>query len=93
MDREWIVGRKEIMAALHVETWNSVRCWKSRLGVQFVTWPNGSPAIQRRVFNDYIIKGSKLARDRYNKRALNFMPLLKELGHGSGVPKRKQEDI
>jgi len=55
---EWIVGRKEICAALHL-SWRSVLRWKKRYGIDFVRWPNGKPAMTRRALNRWLIRMSR----------------------------------
>lgn len=51
---DWIVGRKEILAALHLGTWAAVCRWRNRYKLKFVRLPNGKPAILREVLNEWI---------------------------------------
>ena len=55
-DTEWIVGRKEIMAALHKDSWSSVRRMVKRAGIRFVRWPDNRPAILRSVLNEFLVR-------------------------------------
>jgi hypothetical protein len=56
MDTEWIVGRKEIMAALHLDSWASVRRWKKRYRIPIINLPNGKPAILRSELSSFFFK-------------------------------------
>jgi hypothetical protein len=67
-DSEWIVGRKEIMAALHMNSWRSVVRWKRQFGVEFIYWPDGKPTILRSEFNRWILEGDRIRKERRTQK-------------------------
>lgn len=68
VDPEWIIGRKEIMAALHVNSWRTVVRWKHRYGLDFVRMPNGKPALLRVDLNAWLA--------RYKPKFVSNLPTL-----------------
>jgi hypothetical protein len=68
---EWIVGRKEILAAAHRDCWDTIRNWRRLYGLKLTRWPGGQPAITRTELNAFLVA---FTHDSHPFQTANLVP-------------------
>jgi hypothetical protein len=62
---EIAIGRKEIMAALHVADWGTIRNWKRSYAMPIRYMPNGRPMLLLSELKVWLVKFSEIKKNTH----------------------------